>query len=105
MQPCGAVQTFASAMSKTLAGGEVNVLDPGSFGALTITKALTVSSEFAEAGVQVSGVNGIVVNVPNATDEVILRGLDIEGLGTGAVNSLPGIKVITGGSVHVEKCT
>jgi hypothetical protein len=41
------------------------------------------------------------VNVPNATDVVVLRGLDIEGLGTG----LSGITVLTGGTVYVEKCT
>ena len=96
--PC---KTFAGAISKTASGGEINVLDPGGFGAVMITKAITISSEGFEAGVLVSGTNGIVVSVPNATDVVVLRGLDIEGLGTG----LDGIKVITGGTVHVEKCT
>jgi hypothetical protein len=95
--PC---KTFAGAISKTASGGEINVLDPGGFGAVTITKPLTISSEGFEAGVLVSGTNGIVVNVPNATDAVILRGLDIEGLGTG----LNGVTVITGGAVQIEKC-
>ena len=49
----------------------------------------------------VSGTNAIIVNVPSATSVVVLRGLDIEGLGTG----LSGITVITGGTVQVEKCT
>jgi hypothetical protein len=96
--PC---KTFAGAISKTAAGGEINVLDPGGFGALTITKAITVSSEGSEAGVLVSGTNGIVIAVPNATDVVVLRGLDIEGLGTG----LNGVLVNTGGTVMIEKCT
>jgi hypothetical protein len=96
--PC---KTFAGSISKTAAGGEINVLDPGGFGAVTITKSITISSEGFEAGVLVSGTNGIIVNVPNATDVVVLRGLDIEGLGTG----LSGIHVITGGTVIVEKCT
>jgi len=96
--PC---KTFAGAISKTASGGEINVLDPGGFGAVTITKPITISSEGFEAGVLVSGTNAIVVNVPNATDFVVLRGLDIEGLGTG----LSGITVITGGTVQVEKCT
>src|SRR6202166_1182734 len=78
--PC---KTFAGSISKTAVGGEINVLDPGGFGAVTITKAITISSQGFEAGVLVSGTNGIVVAVPNATDTVILRGLDIEGLGTG----------------------
>jgi len=96
--PC---KTFAGAISKTATGGEINVLDPGGFGAVTITKPITISSEKFEAGVLVSGTNGIVVNVPNATDVVVLRGLDIEGLGTG----LSGVTVITGGTVQVENCT
>src|SRR6201992_1856178 len=76
--PC---KTFAGAISKPAPGGEINVLDPGGFGAVTITKPITISSENFEAGVLVSGTNGIVVSVPNAGDVVILRGLDLEGLG------------------------
>jgi hypothetical protein len=95
--PC---KTFAGAISKTAVGGEINVLDPGGFGAVTITKAITISSEGFEAGVLVSGTNGIIVNVPNAGDVVILRGLDIQGLGTGQ----SGVKVITGGNVQIDKC-
>jgi hypothetical protein len=95
--PC---KTFAGAISKTAPSGEINVLDPGGFGAVTITKSITISSEGFEAGVLVSGTNGIIVNAA-ATDSIILRGLDIEGLGTG----LAGIKVLSAGKVHVEKCT
>src|SRR4030088_1616875 len=65
--PC---KTFAGAISKTASGGEINVLDPGGFGAVTITKPITISSWGFEAGVLVSGTNGIIVNVPNATDVV-----------------------------------
>ena len=96
--PC---KTFAGAISKTASGGEINVLDPGGFGGVTITKPITISAEGVEGGVLVSGTNAIVVNVPNATDNVVLRGLDIEGLGTG----LSGITVLTGGNVMVENCT
>ena len=96
--PC---KTFAGAISKTASGGEINVLDPGGFGAVTITKPITISSWGFEAGVLVSGTNAIIVNVPNATDTVILRGLDFEGLGTG----LSGVLVLTGGNVTVENCT
>ena len=95
--PC---KTFAGAISKTATGGEINVLDPGGFGGVTITKSITISSENFEAGVLVSGTNAIIVNAPN-TAIVVLRGLDIEGLGTG----LTGIKVLAAGRVHVEKCT
>src|ERR1700720_3392324 len=86
--PC---KTFAGAISKTAAGGEINVLDPGGFGAVTITKSISIISGF-EAGVLASASNGIIVNVLS-TDKVLLEGLDIEGVGTG-VN---GIQIIGGG--------
>ncbi|HEY0784172.1 MAG TPA: right-handed parallel beta-helix repeat-containing protein, partial [Thermoanaerobaculia bacterium] len=95
--PC---KTFAGAISKTAPGGEINVLDPGGFGAVTITKSITISSAGFEAGVLVSGTNGIIVSAA-ATDTVVLRGLDFEGLGTG----LSGILFLTGGTLHVENCT
>src|SRR5208282_3935113 len=71
--PC---KTFAGAISKTATGGEIDALDPGGFGAVTITKSITVDGAAAGlAGVQVSGENGITVNAPGAT--VTLRNLSI----------------------------
>lgn len=96
--PC---KTFAGAISKTAVAGEINVLDPGGFGAVTITKSITISSVGFEAGVLVSGTNGIVVNAPNATDRVQLIGLDIEGLGTG----LDGVKILGNGTTIIDNCT
>jgi|SRR5580704_1647149 hypothetical protein len=94
--PC---KTFAGAISKTSAFGEINALDPGGFGAVTITKSITISAIGVEAGVLVSGTNGIVVAAgPN--DTVVLEGLDIEGLGTG----LNGVSVSSGLLVYVKKC-
>src|SRR5271165_2290380 len=61
--PC---KTFAGAISKTATFGEINVLDPGGFGAVTITKSITIRSDYVEAGVLVAGTNGIVVSVPAA---------------------------------------
>jgi len=95
--PC---KTFAGAISKTATGGEINVLDPGGFGAVTITKSITIRSDHFEAGVLVSGTNGIIVNLPAATDKVVLEGLDIEGLGTG----LNGINMIGAGKITIRKC-
>ena len=95
--PC---KTFAGAISKTAPSGEINVLDPGGFGAVTITKAITISSEGFEAGVLVSGTNGIVI-AAGVNDVIILRGLDIEGLGTGLV----GVKILNNAkTVIVENC-
>src|SRR6185369_10678523 len=95
--PC---KTFAGAISKTAAEGEINVLDPGGFGAVTITKSITIRSDHIEAGVLVSGTNGIIVNVA-ATDNVILEGLDIEGLGTG----LNGVQIVGAGNTNIIRCT
>src|ERR1700688_2150375 len=51
--PC---KTFPGAIVKTAAGGEIDVLDPGGFGAVTITKAITIASEgVGEAGILVAG--------------------------------------------------
>src|SRR6201987_6097283 len=94
--PC---KTFAGAISKTAASGEINCLDPGGFGAVTITKSIIISCEGVEAGVLVAGTNGIAVNGAS-TDIVYLRGLDLEGLGTG----LSGILFIGSGVLHVEHC-
>jgi hypothetical protein len=94
--PC---KTFAGAISKTAALGEINCLDSGGFGGLTINKSITVSCTGVEAGVLVSGTNGITVNVPNAGDRVELQGLDIEGLSS---TSLDGIKIIGSGKTFIR---
>src|SRR5882672_11686003 len=52
--PC---KTFAGAISKTAAGGEINCIDPGGFGAVTITKSMTIACEDVEAGVLNASVN------------------------------------------------
>ena len=95
--PC---KTFAGAISKTAPAGEINVLDPGGFGAVTITKAITIRSDHIEAGVLVSGTNGIIVNA-GPTDNVVLEGLDIEGLGTG----LNGVTILAGLNTFIIRCT
>src|SRR3989440_9651358 len=94
--PC---KTFAGAISKTAAGGEINCLDPGGFGAVTITKAMTIACEGVTAGVLAANVNGIIVNA-GASDQVTLRGLDINGFGTG----LNGIRFLAGKALIVDNC-
>jgi len=94
--PC---KTFAGAISKTAAQGEISVLDPGGFGAVTITKSISIVAEGVEGGILAAGVNGVIVNAA-ATDTVTLRGLTIEGANTG-VN---GIRFLAGGALHVENC-
>lgn len=99
--PC---KTFAGAISKTANKGEISVLDPGGFGAVTITKSITINGEGTLAGVLSAGTNGIVVNdsatgTPD-TIEVVLRYLSINGAGTG----LDGIKFTSGKKLSIENC-
>jgi hypothetical protein len=96
--PC---KTFAGTISKTAAGGEISVLDPGGFGAVTIVKSITISGDGMLAGILNSGTNGVIVNTPNASDIVVLRNLSINGGGTG----INGIRYIGGGQLVVENVT
>ena len=93
--PC---KTFAGAISKTAALGEINVLDPGGFGAVTITKSIAIISEGNIGGVLAAATNGIIINAAGV--HVVLRGLDINGFGTG----LDGIRFLQGASLIVENC-
>jgi hypothetical protein len=96
--PC---KTFAGAIAKTAPGGEINCLDPGGFGALTITKAITLDCQpMSNGGVLVAGTNGIVV-AAGPTDKVVMMGLDFEGLGSG----LNGIQFSSGLEVIIINCT
>src|ERR1700729_3254009 len=68
--PC---KTWAGAISKTAAGGEIDALDPGGFGSVTITKSITLDGGGGQvASTLVSGTNGIAVSAAS-TDIVILR--------------------------------
>jgi hypothetical protein len=99
--PC---KTFAGAISKTAAGGEIDALDPAGYGAVTITKGITIDGGGGQvASVLVSGTNGIVVQA-GPTSVVTLRNLRINGIeGTGA-GGLNGIRYLSGAALHVENC-
>lgn len=100
--PC---KTFAGAISKTAAGGEINCLDPGGYGTLTITKSITVdcTGTFGST-LNSGGINGFVINdsatASPGTVEVVLRGLSINGAGT--TPGLNGIRFVSGNSLTVE---
>jgi hypothetical protein len=79
-------------------GGQISVLEPGGFGGVTISKAITIDGHYSEGGVLVSGTNAIVINAPS-TAQVRLVGLDINGLGTG----LNGIRILAAKSVKIEQ--
>lgn len=98
--PC---KTFPGAISKTATNGEINILDPGGFGTVTITKPISIVAEGATGGILSAGVSGIVINIsaasfPTPPRRVYLEGLDIEGVGTGT----NGIRVLSADSVVVR---
>jgi hypothetical protein len=95
--PC---KTFAGAISKTAAGGEISVLDPGGFGTVTITKSLTINGDGTLGGILSALTNGIIVNA-GATDRVTIRNISINGVGTGT----NGIRFINGRHLTVDNVT
>ena len=92
--PC---KTWPGAISKTAAKGEMNALDPGGFGGVTITKSIVIDGAEQHASTLVSGTNAIVINA-TADDRVILRNISINGMQTG----LDGIKVFNVGTLVLE---
>jgi len=99
LTPC---RTFQGAHDKTLANGEITVLDPGGYGAVNITKAISIINDgVGEAGVLVSGgLSGMTINA-GASDSISLRGLTIKGIGFGGGD---GIVFNTGSSITIENC-
>lgn len=96
--PC---KTFAGAISKTAAGGEINCLDPGGFGAVTITKSISLICDNTQAGIVVAGSSAIVIN--STTAYVVISGLDLEGLGNAPTTAgINGVYVINAAAVHVR---
>ena len=92
--PC---KTFAGAISKTATGGEINVIDPGGFGAINITKSITIDGAGTQASILALNVNGILVNGPGAT--VNLRNLSINGANGTTGN---GIRILQAGAVNID---
>lgn len=91
--PC---KTFAGAISKTATNGEINCLDPGGFGAVTITKSITIDCEDTQGSILNSSTTGVIINLtatPDTTKTVRLRGLSINGTGTSAITGIRGINV------------
>ncbi len=106
--PC---RTFAGAINKTFINGEINCLDPGGYGTVTITKSITIDCHEIFASILASGTNGININVAagNANDPlrtVRLRNLNINGTGAsgtvGTRTGLVGINIISAAAVFIE---
>ena len=99
--PC---KTFAGAISKTASPGEIDVLDPGGFGAVTITKSITIDGGTGSGfgSILNSGVQAVVINALS-TDKVTLRNISMNGAGTTLGTN--GVKIIQAGKVSIENCS
>ena len=94
--PC---RTLQHAHDTVAAGGEIDVLDPAGYGAVTITKSISIQAH-GFAGISVpGGTTGIIINA-GLNDYVNLNGLIIEGAGI----ALNGISFFAGGALMIENC-
>ncbi len=99
--PAAPCRTFQYVHDNIVApGGEIDVLDPAGYGAITISKALSIVNDgVGAAGVQTSTGAAITINA-GPSDAVHLRGLNIDGLGAGA----NGIVFNSGASLTIVNC-
>jgi hypothetical protein len=92
--PC---KTFAGALTKTSGGGEINVIDPGGFGTVNITKSITIDGYGPMSSILASNTNGIIVNGAGIT--VTIRNITINAANTTLGN---GIRIINAAAVNIE---
>jgi hypothetical protein len=98
--PC---KTFAGAISKTAKDGEINAIDPGGFGTLTITKSITVDGNGTNASTLAALTTGFTINITDAADvrkTARLRNISIHG----AASGVHGVNIIAGLKVYIENC-
>jgi hypothetical protein len=101
--PC---KTFAGAISKTATNGIINCIDNGGYGAVTITRSMTIDCHETLASILTNeqGPIGIIINVTGAADPkdtlrtVRLRNVDIAGANSGST----GISILAAASVILE---
>lgn len=101
--PC---KTYAGAISKTAKDGEISTLDPGGFGAVTITKSIYINGTHGQGygSILSSSVTGITVNITDAADvkkAVRLRSLDLNGAPT-SLPGLNGVRILSANEVHIQ---
>ena len=97
--PC---KTFAGAISKTAVNGEINCLDPAGYGAVTITKSITIDCEDTQGSILAAGTNGVIINITAVTDAkkaVKLRGISINGVATG----INGVRILAANVVSMDE--
>jgi hypothetical protein len=93
--PC---RGFTTAMTVVDPGGEVIALDAAGYGAVTITKSVNIiANPGFYAGITASSGNGITI--ATAGVNVLLRGLNINGIGGST-----GISMTNGASLTIDNC-
>ncbi|HXO71386.1 MAG TPA: hypothetical protein VN838_20680 [Bradyrhizobium sp.] len=105
--PC---KTFAGAISKTFINGEIDCLDPGGYGAVTVTKSITIDCTGTFGSILASGTTGVIINIPVGANDplrtVRLRGLSINGSGAsgtiGTRTGVRGVRILDALVVEIE---
>lgn len=95
--PC---RTFAFAITRTNAGGEILTLNPAGYGPVTIDKSISIVSSLGVGGINMLAAGTAITINAGSTDIVSLRGLNFDGLGFGST----GIVFNTGKSLTVANC-
>jgi hypothetical protein len=91
--PC---RTFAGALAKTAAGGEISCVDSGAFGPVTIGKSIAIVCAGVEAGVSVPSGDAIKIDAA-AGDVVFLSGLDLDGRNSAGT----GVSIVSARTVRI----
>jgi len=99
--PC---KTFAGAISKTAVDGEIDALDPGGFGAVTVTKAITIEGN-GYGSILAAGTTAVIINITatSCSNTVQLRNISMNGAGTGT-NGVRILSSVTNTNVFIENC-
>jgi hypothetical protein len=99
MSPC---LTFATALGQTTAGGEIDVLDPGDFGPVTITKSVSIYGDATgvTGAIPATGTSGIVVSA-GSSDVINLHGLAFDGANASGTS---GVVFTSGARLNVNQC-
>ncbi|HEY0376199.1 MAG TPA: right-handed parallel beta-helix repeat-containing protein [Pyrinomonadaceae bacterium] len=101
--PC---RTFPITLSRTATNGEVSLVGPGTYGAITITKSVTIDGGGYLAAINASGgTRAITINITNVADtrkSVRLRGLSLNGADINGTDGIQGIRIVAADKVYIE---
>jgi hypothetical protein len=96
--PC---RSFAQAITQTVPGGEIAVLDTAGYGVVTINQSVTITNPGGvEAGITTTSGETAITIAAGSNGIVTLRGLTIEGGGVG----YRGVDATTFGQLNIIDC-